>query len=199
MQDYCKCYLLILSVTTPFVSEATVPCPARSANGIWMQLIWRSGFVFHAVNFMRYKRRGDVVTWRRDDAIHLDLRSTSIVKYAFERIIDVRVPNFCYNSQMRDQLSFAYQFYQLRRHSSRRRSVPCPARSVNETWTQLIWQSGFVFRAVNFTRYKRRDGARRGGAALLDLRSNEYCEIRVRTNCQCMRTESVLYNNRMQD
>jgi len=55
-----------------------------------MQLIWRSDFAFRAVNFMRYKRRGDAAIWqrgdarrgdarrgdaRRDDAIHLDLRS----------------------------------------------------------------------------------------------------------------------------
>jgi len=69
-----------------------------------IQLIWRSDLVFRAVSFKRYKRRGDAVTWRRgdarrDNAIHLDRTRT---KWAFERIVDVRVPNFYYDSQMQD-------------------------------------------------------------------------------------------------
>jgi len=63
-------------------------------------------------------------------------------------------------------MQIAYQFYQLRRHSFRRRSVPCPMRSANETWMQLIAKRLRISRdlhalQVNMAASRRRGNARR--------------------------------------
>jgi len=116
-------HLPVRWVSTPLVSD---PSRVRRILQMKRECNWYGNA---ASCFPRSTSRATSVT-----VLHFSIFDrTRIAKYAFERIVSVCVPNlYCTTIECKINASFAYQFYQSRRRSSRRRCVPCPARSANE-------------------------------------------------------------------
>jgi len=92
--------------------------------------------IFHAHNFTRHKLIRQRHGARRGDARHYASRSSieRVSRNTRSNALSMYVCRiYIMTVQCNTNASFAYQFCQLRRHSLRKRPVPRPARSANET------------------------------------------------------------------